>query len=295
VIAGLERPDEGQTLFGGRDVTATSAAERRVGFVFQQYALFAHMTVARNVSFALDVRRRANRPSKAAIASRVADLLKLVELDGLEQRMPGQLSGGQGQRVALARALAADPKVLLLDEPFGALDATVRRTLRKELRRIHDTTGLTTVFVTHDQEEAMELADRVAVLNQERIEQIGTPQAIYDHPASAFVCGFVGEANRFDGVVSKGRFESGSVSLEAKAIVDGPAVAFVRPHDLAPARTGVAVTLKRIAPQGPLARLEGHTSDGQAIEALIPREAADYPGAATVTLTVKRAHIFPKR
>jgi sulfate transport system ATP-binding protein len=166
-IAGLEFPDQGQVLFDNEDVTFAGAAARRVGFVFQQYALFKHMTVARNVSFGLDVRRK-DKPARAEIDRRVEELLKLVELDGLGKRFPNQLSGGQRQRVALSRALAVSPRVLLLDEPFGALDATVRKSLRKELRRIHDATGVTTIFVTHDQEEALELADRVAILNKGR-------------------------------------------------------------------------------------------------------------------------------
>src|ERR1700742_3779267 len=205
-IAGLEFPEQGQVLFDGEDVTFSGAAERKVGFVFQQYALFKHMTVARNVAFGLDVRKRKDRPGKAVVAKRVQDLLELVELGEMGKRFPSQLSGGQRQRVALARALAVDPKVLLLDEPFGALDAAVRKSLRRELRRIHDATGVTTIFVTHDQEEALELADRVAILNLGRIEQVGTPDQVHDHPASAFVCGFVGAANRFEGAVSGGLF-----------------------------------------------------------------------------------------
>jgi sulfate transport system ATP-binding protein len=232
-IAGLEFPDAGQVLFEGQDVTFASAAARRVGFVFQQYALFKHMTVARNIAFGLDVRKGKDKPSKAEIARRVEELLKLVELDGLGKRYPSQLSGGQRQRVALSRALAVQPSVLLLDEPFGALDATVRKSLRKELRRVHDATGVTTIFVTHDQEEALGLADRVAILNAGRIEQIGTPDEVHDNPATPFVCGFVGEANRFEGAVSGGRFTSGAVSFAAQGVRDGAAVAFVRPHDFA--------------------------------------------------------------
>ena len=294
-IAGLEFPDKGKVLFDGEDVTFASAAARRVGFVFQQYALFAHMTVAKNIAFGLDVRKGAEKPSKAAIAARVEELLKLVELDGLGKRFPSQLSGGQRQRVALSRALAVGPRVLLLDEPFGALDATVRKSLRKELRRIHDATGVTTIFVTHDQEEALELADRVAILNLGQIEQVGTPHQVYDTPASAFVCGFVGEANRFEGVVAKGRFSAGAVSLPAKpSAADGASVAFVRPHDLVPAKDGLAVKVTRVVLQGPLAKLEGRTSDGQPIEAAFARDGADgfMPGA-TVKLAVQRAHIYP--
>ena len=185
IIAGLDFPDSGQVLFEDEDVTYAGAAARKVGFVFQQYALFKHMTVGRNVAFGLDVRKRVDKPSKPEITRRVDELLKLVELDDLGKRFPSQLSGGQRQRVALARALAVGPRVLLLDEPFGALDATVRKSLRRELRRIHDATGVTTIFVTHDQEEALELADRVAILNKGVIEQVGDPETVHDRPSSA--------------------------------------------------------------------------------------------------------------
>ena len=294
-IAGLEFPDHGQVLFDGEDVTFASAAARRVGFVFQQYALFKHMTVARNVSFGLDVRKGADKPPRAEIDRRVDELLKLVELDGLGKRFPNQLSGGQRQRVALSRALAVSPRVLLLDEPFGALDATVRKSLRKELRRIHDATGVTTIFVTHDQEEALELADRVAILNIGAIEQVGTPTEVYDAPASAFVCGFVGEANRFEGEVSGDRFVSGEVSVPAKGAAPGPSVAYVRPHDLIPAKTGLAVTVGRTVLQGPAANMDGVLSDGRRIEASFAREAAgEYSAGSTVTLGVRKAHIYPR-
>ena len=294
-IAGLEFPDGGQVLFDGEDVTFASAAARRVGFVFQQYALFKHMTVARNVSFGLDVRKGADKPPRAEIDRRVDELLKLVELDGLGKRFPNQLSGGQRQRVALSRALAVSPRVLLLDEPFGALDATVRKSLRKELRRIHDATGVTTIFVTHDQEEALELADRVAILNLGAIEQVGTPTEVYDAPANAFVCGFVGEANRFEGEVSGGKFVSGEVTLPAKDAAAGPSVAYVRPHDLIPAKTGLKVTVGRTVLQGPAANMDGTLSDGRRIEASFARAAAgDYRSGATVTLGVRKAHIYAR-
>ena len=292
-IAGLEFPESGQVLFDGADVTFASAAARRVGFVFQQYALFKHMTVARNIAFGLDVRKGADKPSRAEIDKRVDELLKLVELDGLGKRFPNQLSGGQRQRVALSRALAVSPRVLLLDEPFGALDATVRRSLRKELRRIHDATGVTTIFVTHDQEEALELADRVAILNRGVIEQVGAPSAVYDTPSSAFVCGFVGAANRFEGEVAGGRFVSGAVALPAKDAADGRSVAFVRPHDFVPAESGVAVTVSRVVLQGPIAAMDGVTADGRAIEAAFAREAAaGFEPGSTVTLSPRKAHIY---
>lgn len=294
-IAGLEFPESGQVLFDGEDVTFASAAARRVGFVFQQYALFKHMTVARNVSFGLDVRKGEQKPPRAEIDRRVDELLKLVELDGLGKRFPSQLSGGQRQRVALSRALAVSPRVLLLDEPFGALDATVRKSLRKELRRIHDATGVTTIFVTHDQEEALELADRVAILNRGAIEQVGTPNAVYDTPVSAFVCGFVGEANRFDGEVSGGKFVSGAVTLPAKGAADGRSVAFVRPHDFVPAKSGLAVTVSRVVLQGPVAIVDGALEDGRRIEASFAREAASgYEPGSVVTLGVRQSHIYPE-
>src|SRR5690606_22176241 len=195
LIAGLEQPTTGRIFFGEEDASAKSIRERNVGFVFQHYALFRHMTVADNIGFGLKVRPAQTRPASAEIRKRATDLLDLVQLSGLEKRYPAQLSGGQRQRVALARALAIEPKVLLLDEPFGALDAQVRRELRKWLREIHERTGHTTIFVTHDQEEALELADRLCVMSQGRIEQVGTPDSVYDSPTSPFVFGFIGESS----------------------------------------------------------------------------------------------------
>lgn len=290
-IAGLEFPDEGQVLFHGEDVTYASAADRRVGFVFQQYALFKHMTVAKNIAFGLDVRKGKDKPSKAEIAQRVEDLLKLVELDGLGQRYPSQLSGGQRQRVALSRALAVQPSVLLLDEPFGALDATVRKSLRRELRRVHDATGVTTIFVTHDQEEALELADRVAILNQGRIEQIGTPDQVHDQPASAFVCGFVGEANSFQGEVTGGRFSAGVLALPASGVRDGAATAYVRPHDFVLDDAGFEVRVDRAHVQGALTTVNATTVDGRRIEISASRaEAARFQGA--VRVAARKAHVY---
>ncbi|CAN5382368.1 sulfate/molybdate ABC transporter ATP-binding protein [soil metagenome] len=290
-IAGLEFPDEGQVLFEGQDVTFASAAARRVGFVFQQYALFKHMTVAKNIAFGLDVRKGKDKPDKVEIARRVEELLKLVELDGLGKRYPSQLSGGQRQRVALSRALAVQPSVLLLDEPFGALDATVRKSLRKELRRVHDATGVTTIFVTHDQEEALELADRVAILNAGRIEQIGTPDEVHDHPATPFVCGFVGEANRFEGVVSGQRFTAGPVVLPAPDAADGVAVAFVRPHDLVLDAAGFPAKVERVVIQGPLANIDASLPDGRRIDIAVARdEARQFTG--DIKLSARRTHVF---
>jgi sulfate transport system ATP-binding protein len=296
-IAGLEFPESGQVLFDGADVTFAGAAERKVGFVFQQYALFKHMTVARNVAFGLDVKKRRQRPDKPAIARCVEHLLGLVELEDLAHRYPSQLSGGQRQRVALARALAVDPKVLLLDEPFGALDAAVRKSLRRELRRIHDATGVTTVFVTHDQEEALELADRVAILNQGRIEQVGEPLEVSEHPASAFVAGFVGEGARFEGVVEAGLFQSGPVTAWAPGRKAGPAQAFVRPHQFALAgadEAGFEVRVDRIVANGPILRLEATAEGGRRLDAAFPRDLqAELAGRERVRLQVKGAHVFP--
>ena len=197
ILAGLETPDpdSGSLLFHGEDVTHASGRERRVGMVFQHYALFRHMTVADNIAFGLTVRKRCERPSRAEIRARVDELLELVQLQGYGSRLPGQLSGGQRQRVALARALAVRPKILLLDEPFGALDAKVRKDLRRWLRQFHEQIGLTTVFVTHDQEEALELADEVVVMRNAAVEQVGTPQQVFDYPESPFVIEFMGNVN----------------------------------------------------------------------------------------------------
>ncbi len=237
LIAGLESPTEGTVYFGQEDASAKTVQERNVGFVFQHYALFRHMTLAQNVGFGLKVRPRATRPSKADIHKRAVDLLNLVQLQGLENRYPAQLSGGQRQRVALARAMAIEPNVLLLDEPFGALDAQVRKELRKWLREIHDSTGHTTVFVTHDQDEALELADRVVVMSQGRIEQVGTPDEIYDHPNSAFVYGFIGESSRLNVRVDQGDIwladRTLGLRLDATAPqIVGDAVLYFRPHDV---------------------------------------------------------------
>src|SRR5687767_15335197 len=201
IVAGLESPDAGAVLFDGEDATARQAGERRVGFVFQHYALFRHMSVFENVAFGLRVRRRAQRPSEDEVQRRVTNLLKLVQLDYLGDRYPSQLSGGQRQRVALARALAVEPKVLLLDEPFGALDAKVRQELRRWLRRLHEEIHLTSVFVTHDQEEALELADRIVIMNEGRIEQDAPPGEVIEKPATPFVSNFLGNVNLFHGRV----------------------------------------------------------------------------------------------
>ena len=237
VIAGLEFPDtaDAQVLFYGEDVTAIPASQRQAGFAFQHYALFRHLSVFENIAFGLRVRPKPTRPSEEKIRARVGELLKLIQLEPLAKRFPSQLSGGQRQRVALARALAVEPKVLLLDEPFGALDAKVRKELRRWLRKLHDEIHITTLFVTHDQEEALEVADRVAILRDGRIEQIGTPEEIYDNPASPFVYDFLGNVNLFSGRVREGTVIIGETEFaveETAGETDTDAVAFVRPHDI---------------------------------------------------------------
>lgn len=244
IIAGLDQADQGSVLFHGQDVTTVFARDRHVGFVFQHYALFGHLTIFENVAFGLRVRPKADRLPEQALRRKVLDLLELVQLGTLSDRYPHQLSGGQRQRIALARALAVEPKVLLLDEPFGALDAKVRKELRRWLRRLHDEMHVTSVFVTHDQEEALEVADRIVVMNQGRIEQQGSPQEVYDQPATPFVMEFLGDVNRID---------SGQPS-------------YVRAHDLAVldhAEEGSFVaTLIHVWAVGAHARLELLRADG---------------------------------
>ncbi|HEY6008475.1 MAG TPA: sulfate ABC transporter ATP-binding protein, partial [Geobacteraceae bacterium] len=235
VIAGLESPDSGTLLFHGEEATDRHVRERQVGFVFQHYALFRHMTVFDNIAFGLQVRPRSTRPSKEAIRAKVHELLSLIQLEHIANHYPAQLSGGQRQRVALARALAVEPKVLLLDEPFGALDAKVRVDLRRWLRRLHDEIHVTSVFVTHDQEEALEVADRVVVMNRGRVEQEGTPEEVYDRPATPFVFDFLGKVNLFHGRVHEGHASLGGMELaspEHAGAADSPAVGYVRSHDL---------------------------------------------------------------
>ena len=233
ILGGLEFPDAGVVLLDEKDATLLGFHERQTGFMFQHYALFGHMSVFENVAFGLRVRPRGKRPSRDEITARVDELLELVHLEGFGDRFPAQLSGGQRQRVALARALAIDPQVLLLDEPFGALDAKVRVDLRRQLRDIHDAKGLTTVFVTHDQEEALDLADRVAIMNGGVIEQIGTPVEIYEAPRTPFVFDFLGRTNAFPCIIEKGQAALGDKVLPVEGgIPDGPGIAFVRPHDV---------------------------------------------------------------
>jgi sulfate transport system ATP-binding protein len=267
IIAGLEYadPGSGRIQFHGEDVTNVPAGKRKVGFVFQHYALFRHMTVFENIAFGLRVRRK-NRPAKTEIAERVHKLLKLVQLENLAERYPNQLSGGQRQRVALARALAVEPRVLLLDEPFGALDAKVRKDLRRWLRRFHDEIHLTTLFVTHDQEEALEIADEVVVMNQARIEQIGSPQEVYDRPATPFVYEFLGNVN----VLQAKALATGGTGGSPPFGLQNNGRIYVRPHDIevVPHETGAAgipAVLRYIHAAGPAARLTLEQVDNREI------------------------------
>ena len=258
LIAGLEQPTLGKIYFGAEDASHRTVQERHVGFVFQHYALFRHMTVADNIAFGLTVRPRGQRPDKAEIRRRVTELLEMVQLSGLEKRYPNQLSGGQRQRVALARAMAIEPKVLLLDEPFGALDAKVRKELRRWLREFHDRTGHTTVFVTHDQEEALELADRVVVMSQGTIEQVGSSDDVYDRPNSPFVFSFIGDSASLPITVDADtiRYQNTPIGIAPSAsdIQSGPGTLFFRPQDVilvtdpaAPALEGRITTTRRLA------------------------------------------------
>ena len=264
IIAGLESADQGSILFSGEDTTDVHVRDRQVGFVFQHYALFRHMTVFENVAFGLRMKPRKIRPSENQIKQKVHDLLKLVQLDWLADRYPSQLSGGQRQRIALARALAVEPKVLLLDEPFGALDAKVRKELRRWLRRLHDELHVTSIFVTHDQEEALEVADRVVLMNKGVVEQSGSPQDVWDHPASPFVYGFLGDVNLFHGRAHEGLLHLDGVAIdtpEHAGAQNAQAFAYVRPHDLqveryTPGASGIVAVLERAIVVGPIARLE---------------------------------------
>ncbi len=299
VLAGLDRPDHGCVFLNGVDFLALSARERRIGLVFQQYALFRHMTVARNIAFGLEVRPRATRPSRAAIQARVSELLALTQIEGLGDRYPAQLSGGQRQRVAVARALAVEPQLLLLDEPFGALDAKVRKELRGELRRIHDATGVTTILVTHDQEEAMALADRVVLMNQGRIEQIGSPAELDTAPASPFVFTFLGETNRLPCEVTAGaaRFEGFVAPVISPAgAADGRATALFRPEDTrldaGPHAEGLPVRIVEIRGRGSLRLVECQALSGHRLVAELSEAAAGaFEAGQRVRLTARRVVI----
>jgi sulfate transport system ATP-binding protein len=287
IIAGLETAGQGTIAFSGEDTTHIHVRERQVGFVFQHYALFRHMTVFENVAFGLRVRPKRTRPTEAAIQKKVHDLLNLVQLDWLGDRYPSQLSGGQRQRIALARALAVEPRVLLLDEPFGALDAKVRKDLRRWLRRLHDDLDVTSIFVTHDQEEALEVADRVVLMNGGKVEQVGSPQQVWDNPANPFVYGFLGDVNLF-----KGRTPEGETHT------------YIRPHDLEVRRyttgdTGIVARLDRALVIGSVARLELISQDNINQENIIEAEISasefrekNYLEGELLVLTPRQAQVF---
>lgn len=313
IIAGLENPDSGAILFGGQDTTHVHVRERHVGFVFQHYALFRHMTVFENIAFGLRVKPKNEQLTETQIQRKVHDLLDLVQLNTLANRFPAQLSGGQRQRVALARALAVDPKVLLLDEPFGALDAKVRKELRRWLRRLHDELHIATIFVTHDQEEALEVADRVVVMNKGSIEQVGAPNEVWEGPASPFVYEFLGDVNAFHGRLNAGEMQ---INLNGQITTilapDHPvarsvdATAYVRPHDCDIQRgahnaSGFQAKLSRVINIGPIARLEfqipkGHsTAEEKIIEVQIPttqQRENRYAVGETLLIVPQKVRIF---
>jgi sulfate transport system ATP-binding protein len=279
IIAGLDSADAGTVMLEGEDATGTNVRDRAVGFVFQHYALFRHMTVFENVAFGLRVRPRARRPPDAEIEAKVQDLLKLVQLDWLGSRYPSQLSGGQRQRVALARALAVEPRVLLLDEPFGALDAKVRQELRRWLRRLHEEIHLTSVFVTHDQEEALELAGRVVIMNHGHIEQQGSPQEVFERPVTPFVMNFLGSVNIFHGRVENGKALLGPLAIDYPAHTDPtpqPAAGYARPYELDMSRTestgGLWATAVTITQAGSVARIELTDGERRPIHVELSRE-----------------------
>ncbi|MFG0284895.1 MAG: sulfate/molybdate ABC transporter ATP-binding protein [Phycisphaerales bacterium JB039] len=303
LIAGLEDldPGGGSIRYGDEDLSAAPVRKRRVGFVFQHYALFRHMSVFENVAFGLRIRPRSRRPSRDAIRRRVHELLSLVQLDGMASRFPSQLSGGQRQRVALARALAVEPRVLLLDEPFGSLDATVRAELRRWIRRLHDELRITSVFVTHDQEEALEIADRVIVMNAGRIEQIGSPAEVYHAPQTEFVMNFLGRVNIFRGRALGREVEFADIRVAAdQGERDGEVRVFIRPHDLElsgqpPAAASLCATIQRTSAAGAIARLDLQLAGGTTICAEIPQERLAALGAGPgerIFVTPRRVHIF---
>lgn len=262
IIAGLEQADSGTVLLEGEDASDTHVRERQVGFVFQHYALFKHMTVFDNIAFGLRMRPKATRPSEKVIREKVMSLLKLVQLDWLADRFPAQLSGGQRQRIALARALAVEPRVLLLDEPFGALDAKVRKELRRWLRKLHDELHVTSIFVTHDQEEALEVADRIVLMNQGKVEQVGTPEEVYNRPATPFVYSFLGSVNLFKGETQDGSVRIGEAQFEHQHdyAAGAQVYAFARPHELKIStdleQNGVPAVVERILSFGSTSRIE---------------------------------------
>ena len=300
IIAGLDWPDTGEVRFDGEDALSRSVGERNVGFVFQHYALFRHLTVFENVAFGLRVRRSPNKLAEPAIQARVKELLGLVQIDWLAERYPAQLSGGQRQRVALARALAISPKVLLLDEPFGALDAKVRKELRRWLRHLHEEVPVTSVLVTHDQEEALELADRIVVMGRGKIEQVGSPGDVYQNPATAFVHDFIGETVALPGEVRNGLLylKASAQGLDSKGAPDGPAQILARPHEVELAEPEAAPVSGRVLALrtfGPNRRADVQIAGEQGnvvIEASVPLDRKIEVGAQ-VGLLPQRYHVFP--
>jgi sulfate transport system ATP-binding protein len=302
IIAGLETPDDGRTqvLFHGEDATRRHAGERQVGFVFQHYALFKHLNVFENIAFGLRVRPKSTRPSNQAIESKVRELMTLIQLESFGRRYPWQLSGGQRQRVALARALAIEPKVLLLDEPFGALDAKVRQGLRNWLRRLHDELHMTTILVTHDQEEALEVADRVVVMNQAKIEQIGTPAEVFHHPASEFVMDFLGQVNVFHGRIEEGQAVLSGLVPAANRPGQPRGHLYIRPHELEIERykngvPSIAAQVARVNPAGAVAKVALTTGEGGEIQVDLPFERLEQLSlrqGETVYVSAKKARVF---
>ncbi|WP_288408242.1 sulfate/molybdate ABC transporter ATP-binding protein [Acinetobacter soli] len=305
IIAGLESADGGQVLLEGTDATDIHVRERQVGFVFQHYALFRHMSVFDNIAFGLRVRSRRTRPSEAEIKKRVTRLLDLVQLGFLADRYPSQLSGGQRQRIALARALAVEPRVLLLDEPFGALDAKVRKELRRWLRTLHDELHITSIFVTHDQEEALEVADQIIVMNKGNVEQIGSPREVYEKPATPFVFDFLGQANRFDGHYYENIIQLGDDKIilpNASQTPHGKVIAFARPNELhihaQPTDNTIQATFLREVWIAGKVVAELQDRNGRLIEiALTPDEARlhQFRPNRTVWISVSQLHLFEER
>lgn len=318
IIAGLEQADRGQVLLEGEDASGTHVRERQVGFVFQHYALFRHMSVFDNVAFGMRMKPRGQRLPERDIRAKVDALLQLVQLDWLATRFPAQLSGGQRQRIALARALAVEPRVLLLDEPFGALDAKVRKDLRRWLRKLHDELAVTSIFVTHDQEEALEVADRVVLMNHGRVEQVGTPESVYQHPATPFVYGFLGSVNLFHGCIDGDAIRMGEsvfphtlhAPTDKRFNHGAEVVAFARPHELeivthSQGHRGVVARVSRVWSLGATSRveLEGalkgatHGAAHQHFEVELARERIDALGleeGQTVQLVPSSLRVFER-
>ncbi len=311
IIAGLEAADSGRVLLEGEDTTDQHVRERQVGFVFQHYALFRHMNVFENIAFGLRVKKRRERKAESDIRAKVTELLQLVQLSHLADRLPSHLSGGQRQRVALARALAVEPRVLLLDEPFGALDAKVRKALRRWLRQLHEELHISSIFVTHDQEEALDVADRVVVMNNGKVEQVASPAEIYDKPASAFVFGFLGSSNVFRGTVDRDALKVGSqrLPLQSGRVAEGAeVVAYARPYEMeiiadAAPTGGMPARIARIHPMGAMVSIElvGELNGGSQpcrLEIDVPRDEVDRIGYAIgqpVRVVSRKLHVFPSK